>query len=124
MHNEEVFEDLKTLGFKEYEKLPKLKDVKKSYYEMAKALHPDKHMDEDENVKKEFEEKFKILMNAYKRLSLFILKNTSSNENDDEENLIRKEFESMNVVTMNQNSVKLSIPKSHTSFWREVFQNV
>ena len=122
-YSDEVIKDLNTLGFKELEELPKLKDVKKSYYEMAKELHPDKHMDEDENVKKEFEEKFKTLLNAYKRLSLFILKNTNNNENDEEENLIRKEFESMNVMTMNQNSVRLSIPKNHAPFWRQVFQN-
>ena len=121
--SEEIREDIKVLGFKETKNLPKLKDMKKAYYDMAKALDPDKHMDEDEKVKKQYEEKFKVLTNAYRRVSIFILKNTNKSEDDEEENLIRKEFESMNVIIMNQNSVKLSIPKAHSSLWREVFED-
>ena len=41
-------------------------------------------------------------------------------EEDTEETLIRKEFENMNLIKVNQKSVTLSIPKSHTEAWIEV----
>ena len=66
---------MEILGIYEEEKLPKLKDAKRAYYEQSKALHPDKHAREDENTRKHFEEKFKELLTAYRKVCKFIIKN-------------------------------------------------
>ena len=85
----------------------------------SKEVHPDKHMNNDEDTVKEYEEKLKELLWAYKILSTFILKNKEIPEEDLEEEVLRKEFENINVTKMNQNSVTLLIPKSHTKEWIE-----
>ena len=116
---EEIQHNLKTLGFLEIERLPKLQEVKKAYFAMSKELHPDKHMAKNDTIKKDFEEKFKLLLSAYKNVSTFIIENGESIEEDEEEKLVKKEFENVNVVTVNQNSITLSIPKQHTESWVE-----
>ena len=125
--SEDIRENLKTLGFIQLEKMPKLKEIKKAYFTMSKELHPDKHMDENEETKKEYEEKFKILLSAYTNVSIYIIDNGTDkddvdDEDDEEEILVRKEFKNVNLVQANQNSVTLSIPKNHTSIWIEVLE--
>ena len=115
--NEEIKNYLKILGLQETGKLPKLKEVKKSYYERSKELHPDKHSKKDEKTKKYFEEKFKELLTAYRSVSVYIIENKVDNDDDEEEVLIRKEFENVNIVTMNQKSATMTIPKEHTEAW-------
>ena len=61
----ELKECLQTIGFIQLEKIPKLKEIKKAYFTMSKELHPDKNMDENDEIKKEYKEKFKKLLSAY-----------------------------------------------------------
>lgn len=115
--------ELEILGFGKIKRIPKLKEAKKAYFERAKEFHPDKHMDEDENTKKAFEEEFKRLLAAYNNVSRFIIENMKeADEEDEEEILVRKEFENLNVITMNQNSISMRIPKHHTDAWIHVLK--
>ena len=87
---EDIVNNLQILGFENLLQLPKLKEVKKAYFQKSKELHPDKHMSDNETTKKEYEEKFKVLLSAYRIVSLFIIKNGEVKEEDKEETLIRK----------------------------------
>ena len=88
--SDELVMNLRILGLQSIPKLPKLKEVKKAYFQKSKELHPDKHMSDEEDIIKEFEEKFKVLLNAYRKVSLYIIKNGEVQEEDTEETLIRK----------------------------------
>ena len=122
--SEELKEFFQVLGLTVSEHLPKLKEVKKAYYDRSKEIHPDKHMNEEEEEKKLFQEKFKRLHTAYTTISKFIIKNSTVIEDDEEESWARKEFENANVMTMNERSVTLSIPKEHTKAWINVFVKI
>ena len=78
--SDQIRKDFEILGFVDFERIPKLKEAKKAYFERAKEFHPDKHMDEDETTKKAFEEEFKTLLSAYKNVSRFIIKNIKESE--------------------------------------------
>ena len=121
--SEEMREYFEVLDLHNFNRCPKMKEVKTAYFLKSKNLHPDKHMSENKQVQKEFEEKFKILHNAYTKVSNYIMEYFTSNEDtekeDEEERLVKEEFENINLVKINQGSITLSIPKDHTKFWKE-----
>merc|ERR1711954_58478 len=77
-------------------------------------------MNENEEIKRGYEEQFKKLHTAYEEISKFIMQNSTIEDQDEEEELARKEFENANVMTMNMRSVTISIPTEHTSAWIDV----
>ena len=79
-------------------------------------------MSDEEEIKTEYEEKFKVLLSAYRKVLIFIIENGEVQEEDTEETLIRKEFENMNLIKVNKKSVTLSIPKSQTNAWLEALE--
>ena len=115
--SDQIAEYLKILGVENTKKLPKVKEIKKIYYKKSKELHPDKHAKEDESTKKQYEEKYKEFLTAYRNISLYIIENGEVKEDDEEEILSRKEFENVNIVIRNQKSATMTIPKEHTEAW-------
>ena len=144
---EEISAHLKTLGLENMNRLPKLIEIRKTYLKLSKQLHPDMHVNKKEETRKEAEESFKNLFNAYTIVTKKILEEESrkkeeskkvgskkekSNEEgkkgeeecyDEWEESIRNEFKEMNFTTINSQSVTIKVPTIHVHKWEQVFND-
>ena len=68
---------LHLLGYDEVDELPKLEEVRRSFFESARNLHPDKNLNADSTIKEKKEEDFKKLLNAFKLATEFIITNST-----------------------------------------------
>ena len=124
MINEEVRKNLSVLGLKVSTELPKLKVVRAAFLRKSKEFHPDKNVNIGERKAKELEEKFKVLLQAYKELADFITQNQNEDlEKDEEEELVRKEFNEMNFININKQSVVVKIPSDHAEAWKRTLSD-
>ena len=96
MISEEVKTKLVILEIGNFNKLPKLKDICSAFLKRSKEFHPDKNVHLNDEQIKEKEEKFKILLGAYKELAEMAFNNEElADEYDEEEERARTEFEEM-----------------------------
>ena len=109
--NKEVRKFLNVLGFPE-DNLPKMKELRKRYFELSLVRHPDKKNGTDEA--------FQELLNAYHEIGKLI-ENTVDTDGDVEEDAARKAFKESNVEKINKTSVTVKILTSHVSAWDMVF---
>ena len=126
---------LHTLGYEDSDVLPKLDDVRKSYFNKARQLHPDKNSKADNMTREKKEEAFKKLLNAYKLVTEFIIENDINEENsesdeeydsdtedqgDEEICFTAEEYKDVNMFTTNSHSVSIKIPTKHADAWEQV----
>ena len=120
MLSELVRKNLSILGITNVTVIPKLKVIRSAFIKKVKQFHPDKNVNLDEKRAKELEEKFKILLQAYKDLAEIITQNQDEEVEDEEEEVVRKEFNEMNFVNINKQSVVVKIPTSHAETWKKI----
>ena len=125
----EVTEALIILGFEETDQLPKLKAVRKTFFNIAKFNHPDKNAAEEEKTKEEREEFLKKVLNAYNLVVKAIFENEkrymeeddveedededTEDQGDDEICFTEEKFKEVNLVKTNQRSLTIKIPTKH-----------
>ena len=85
--NDHIKAMLKILGFENVSKLPKMKEVMKSYYKKALKAHPDKPGGS--------QEKFQTLWEALEIVKEYIKANVTVDNDDPGENLAKELFEAM-----------------------------
>ena len=111
MH-EEIIRKLRVLGFPE-EKLPKMKELRKRYFELSLIRHPDK----DTGTNAAFQE----LLNAYSYIGNLIEKSNNTDVHDTEEDAARKAYKESNIEKVNKTSVTIKISSAHVLAWESVF---
>ena len=126
MHiTQEIRCQLELLGFKE-EQIPGVKEIRKSFIQLSKQLHPDKNTSLSEEDKRNAEERFKNILVAYTSLLKTLLENENDEdseeedveeEDEEEDEEIMYEFKEMNSVTVNMTSVTIRVPTKHVDQW-------
>ena len=98
MHPEDIKEYLSVMGF---EKLPKLKEVRRRFLELCILTHPDKQGSE---------EKFKELVKAKQELVKYILNRPTEEKEDEEEEITRRMMKVFSFFHINKKSVTIKYP--------------
>ena len=111
----EVINAMQILEIEDLNSVPLMKTVKKKFLRLVKAKHPDGGIGSAADFVELLEAK-EYLMHHIKT------NNPQEDEKDEEEELSRKEFESANIIKVNEDSITVSIPTEHVKFWREVLE--
>ena len=126
--NGDLKQALKILGFQSLSVLPKLQEIRKAFFNIARQNHPDKNSKEDNATKESRQEYFKTLLNAYNYVAEIIIENDSSpkeeeedddefeteDQPDDEICYTAEEFKNVNIVETNTRSVTVTRPKAYS----------
>ena len=88
---------------------------------MLQSNHPDKNTNCDETTKKVLEEEFSKIFTAFKNIVNFILENKDNLE-DEEECIATKEFDEVNLVKINKQSMTIYILTVNILQWNEILE--
>ena len=87
-----------------------MKELKKQYFQVIKQFHPDKNLFISESERKIQEQEFIKVFAAFKELVNVLLKNAKHDMVEDEDKVtVRNEFEEVNPVKVNKQSMTISI---------------
>ena len=87
-----------------------MKELKKQYFQVIKQFHPDTNSFTSESERKIQEQEFIKVFAAFKELVNVLLKNAKHDMVEDEDKVtVRNEFEEVNPVKVNKQSMTISI---------------
>ena len=110
----QVINCLEILEIEDHYSLPKMKTVRKKFLKIVKSKHPDGEGNEEDFV--ELLEAKEWLMNYLK------INSPMEDTEDEEERLVRQEFELANIHKINTDSVTIYVPTAHVASWNTAFE--
>lgn len=132
MMDNKVKEALEVLGFsKEDCAKINVKEVVKSFFKLAKELHPDKHSNDKD--KEEFTLKFQAVNSAYQVILEYLqnpenddtdFNNSKNDESDDVTKFTRDNFKNFNFPKENIGSFTIIVQNEMANNWEEVLEKV
>ena len=111
----QVLNYMQILEIEDLSRVPLMKTVRERFLKLSKIRHPDKGVGSAADFAELLEVK-EFLFNHIK------ISKVNKDIEDQEENLVRKEYEAANIEKINSDSVTGFVLTSHMTYWREVLE--